>query len=67
MWVEVVRWEGSEVRGILRNQPELVHVGPSGSQVVGSENDIFDYILSLSDGGMEGNTTGPLLRAQPRR
>jgi len=67
MWVEVVRWQGSEVRGILHNQPEIVHVGPSGSQVAGSESDIFDYMLSLPDGGTEGNTTGALLRAQSQR
>lgn len=67
MWVEVVRWQGSEVRGILRNQPQFMRGLASGAQVAGDESEIFDYILSLPDGGTEGNTTGALILARQKR
>jgi len=62
MWIEVVRWQGSKVFGILKNTPEFVRVAPAGAQVSGDESEIFDYILHLPDGGIEGNTTAALLR-----
>jgi len=68
MWVEVLRWEGSRVSGILRNAPEVVRGFAAGGRVTGEEQDIFDYFLHLPDGGVEGNTTEALLRkhVQPR-
>ena len=63
MWVQVVRWEGHTIRGILSNQPEYVQGVRQGAQVSVDEGSVFDYELHLADGGTEGNETQPLIEA----
>jgi uncharacterized protein YegJ (DUF2314 family) len=66
MWVEVVRWQGATIHGVLRNDPFDVPSLKSGSRVDVEESTIFDYILTRPDGSREGNETGPLLEARQR-
>ena len=61
MWVEVVRWQGSTIHGVLRNDPFEVPGLKTGSRVDVEESSIFDYILVHPDGSREGNETQPLL------
>jgi uncharacterized protein YegJ (DUF2314 family) len=61
MWVEVVRWEGSTIHGVLRNEPFEVPALKSGARVDVDESTIFDYLLTRSDGSKEGNETQRLI------
>jgi uncharacterized protein YegJ (DUF2314 family) len=61
MWVEVVRWPGATIDGILRNDPFEVKGLKAGARVRVREGDIFDYILHKADGTTEGNETGKSL------
>jgi len=61
MWVEVVRWRGSTIEGILTNDPFKIPDLHAGARVGVREEDIFDYILHKADGTTEGNETGKLL------
>ena len=62
MWVEVVKWQGETINGILKNQPYDVPELNRGAEVVVSEQDVFDYILDYSDGRSEGNETSALIQ-----
>jgi len=64
MWVEVLRWKGEQITGVLDNEPKLVTSVKSGSEVRLLQSEVFDYKLDLPDGGVEGNTTARLLREQ---
>ncbi len=64
MWVEVLRWKGDRLEGVLDNTPELVSGLQAGSRVAVRQDEVFDYMLSLPDGGVEGNTTADLLRGK---
>jgi uncharacterized protein YegJ (DUF2314 family) len=66
MWVEVVRWNGNEIDGILQNDPFDVPALKSGSRVEVKAGEIFDYLLTKSDGSQEGNETGALLEAREK-
>ncbi len=61
MWVEVVRWQGSTIQGVLDNEPYHVSGLHSGARVEVREDSLFDYIFVKPDGGVEGNETAPLL------
>jgi uncharacterized protein YegJ (DUF2314 family) len=63
MWVQVVRWEGHQIRGVLKNQPYDLRNIHQGAQVSVDEGRIFDYQLHLPDGGSEGNETEALIDA----
>jgi len=64
MWVEVVRWQGRTIRGILQNDPFEVPDLKSGARVEVKEGSLFDYILEKKDGTKEGNETGRLIERQ---
>ncbi len=67
MWIEVTKWKDSGIKGILQNEPFYVKDLKAGSTVNANQNDIFDYILYMPDGSMEGNKTQELiLKAQGR-
>jgi uncharacterized protein YegJ (DUF2314 family) len=66
MWVEVVRWNGDKIDGILQNDPFDVPALKAGSRVQAKASDVFDYILSKADGSREGNETGELLEAREK-
>jgi uncharacterized protein YegJ (DUF2314 family) len=57
MWVEVLTWNGKNIKGILQNDPYDVPGLVAGAEVEVYENDIFDYILYKPDGSFEGNET----------
>ncbi len=61
MWVEVIEWDGDRIRGLLRNEPFNIPDLRGGSEVVVSEDDLFDYIRFFADGTEEGNETGALI------
>jgi uncharacterized protein YegJ (DUF2314 family) len=63
MWVEVVRWRGDTIDGILQNDPFEVPDLHAGARVEVRADAIFDYLLTKADGSEEGNETGKLLHA----
>jgi uncharacterized protein YegJ (DUF2314 family) len=65
MWLEVVRWEGSTLHGILQNDPFEIPGLKAGARVEAQEDSLFDYLLTHPDGKREGNETSKLLKAQP--
>jgi hypothetical protein len=64
MWVEVTRWEGKRITGVLTNDPFEVDGLRAGATVQVDETRVFDYLLRKPDGTQEGNTTAKLL--EPR-
>lgn len=66
MWVEVVKWKGGEISGLLRNDPDFVPGLHAGATVRVKQAEIFDYIRYTADGKEEGNETGPLLEQSAR-
>jgi uncharacterized protein YegJ (DUF2314 family) len=67
MWVEVVRWEGTKISGILENDPDQVRDLKAGARVEVEESSLFDYILRRRDGTLEGNETGKILQAREKQ
>lgn len=61
MWVEVTKWNGIIIEGILQNEPFEISNLKSGAKVKVDQNDIFDYTLTHPDGTSEGNETGRIL------
>jgi uncharacterized protein YegJ (DUF2314 family) len=64
MWVEVVKWNEKEVKGLLQNDPQIVKSLQAGQEVTKKIIDMFDYILYLPDGTQEGNETGKIISRQ---
>ncbi len=64
MWVEVTRWEGTRILGLLANDPFEVPGLRAGATVEVQEASVFDYLHRRSDGTVEGNTTAQFLREQ---
>jgi uncharacterized protein YegJ (DUF2314 family) len=64
MWIEVVRWEGTRLEGILESEPYEVKGLKAGARVEAQEDAIFDYILRHADGKSEGNETGKIFDAR---
>jgi len=53
MWVEVVKWKGDKVFGLLQNEPKFVTSLKAGEEVKKNINEMFDYILYFPDGTQE--------------
>ncbi len=64
MWVEVTRWEGPIIHGLLMNDPVEVQNLRAGAAVVVDEVRAFDYLHYKADGTAEGNETGELMKQQ---
>jgi uncharacterized protein YegJ (DUF2314 family) len=62
MWVEVRKWEGNRITGLLDNEPEAVPGLHSGRQVEVRQEDIFDYIHTFPDKQQEGNETSKIIQ-----
>lgn len=62
MWVEVSAWVGSQIKGILQNDPYYAPGLQAGSLVEVAQEDVFDYILYKPDGSYEGNETGKIMQ-----
>jgi len=61
MWVEVLRWNGDTIEGVLSNEPFDVPDLHAGQRVKGSMADVFDYIYRRKDGQVEGNETSEII------
>ena len=66
MWVDVLQWRGTEIVGVLLNEPEFVPGLSVGDQVTVDEGDVFDYEFRAADGTEEGNETGALLHGSDK-
>ncbi len=66
MWVEVVRWKGTKIEGVLQNDPFEVPSLKAGARVTVEEASIFDYMMKRPDGTIEGNETSKLLQGGSR-
>lgn len=64
MWVEVTRWEGTRITGLLASDPDDVPGLHAGATVQVEEGQAFDYLLHRADGSTEGNTTSRLLEGR---
>lgn len=64
MWVEVNRWRGSKITGLLQNEPFNIPDLHPGQTVIVSEDDVFDYMRVHADGTTEGNETAALIEKQ---
>lgn len=62
MWVEVIRWKGEQVEGVLQNDPFEVSGLKAGARVEFEDSVVFDYIHYLPDGHSEGNETGRIIQ-----
>ena len=66
MWMDVLRWKGTRMEGILQNDPAAVSGLRAGSRVSADEDSVFDYTLKRADGTTEGNTTGQLMERRQK-
>lgn len=64
MWVEVVKWNDKEIKGLLQNDPRIVKSLKAGQEVSKNIDDMFDYILYFPDGTQEGNETAKIISKQ---
>ena len=64
MWVEVTAWTGSEIKGLLKNEPFNIPNLHGGQEVTVLQDDVFDYIRRRADGTQEGNETGKIIERQ---
>lgn len=62
MWVEVVSWQGSAIKGILANDPFDVPDLQAGATVRVDESTVFDYMHRRPDGSQVGNETGAIIQ-----
>jgi uncharacterized protein YegJ (DUF2314 family) len=61
MWVEIIKWEGGNIEGLLKNEPRSIPDLHGGQVVKIRQDDIFDYLRVLPDGSQEGNETGKII------
>ncbi len=61
MWIEVVSWQGEEIKGILQNEPFSISDLKAGARVESRFDLLFDYIRHHADGTTTGNGTGVVL------
>lgn len=61
MWVEVTKWNGDAIEGVLQNDPDKVAGLRAGQRVKVRQQDVFDYLRHFSDKRTEGNTTGEII------
>jgi uncharacterized protein YegJ (DUF2314 family) len=65
MWVEVAKWNGDTIEGLLKNEPVDVPNLRGGQMVKVSQAKVFDYMRRHPDGREEGNeTTKIIMRMQ---
>jgi uncharacterized protein YegJ (DUF2314 family) len=64
MWVEVARWDGPRIHGVLDNDPIHIRDLKAGVHVDVLEEDVLDYLFCRSDGSKEGNETAALMHGK---
>ncbi len=62
MWIEVLKWEKSQLEGILLNDSYYDEKLREGKRVKIPADEIFDYLHYKPDGTEEGNETGELIQ-----
>lgn len=62
MWVEVSKWHGNAIEGLLKNEPYYIPSLHGGQIVKVKQQDVFDYIHRYPDGKQEGNETGKIIQ-----
>lgn len=67
MWVEVMKWNGEAIEGMLKNEPVDIPSLHGGQVVTVKESEIFDYMRTFPDGAQEGNETGNILREMQKQ
>lgn len=67
MWVLVTGWESPSIHGLLDSKPDDVPALKAGARVTVHEESIFDYLVVLPDGSIEGNETERLLIERARK
>jgi len=67
MWMDVLRWKGATIDGILQNEPAAVSGLKAGARVSVAEDSVFDYTLRRADGSQEGNTTGAIMEQREKQ
>lgn len=61
MWVEVTEWKGSEISGLLKNEPFDIPDLHGGQIVQVREEDVFDYLRRYPNGKEDGNETTKII------
>lgn len=61
MWVEIKKWDGENIDGLLKNDPFDIPTLKAGQSVRIKLSAVFDYIRVHPDGKREGNTTGTII------
>jgi uncharacterized protein YegJ (DUF2314 family) len=61
MWIEVLSWKGTTLRGVLENEPVRVKGLRKGAEVAAEERDVYDFALYNANGSSEGNETTKVL------
>lgn len=64
MWIEVLSWKGTKLRGLLQNEPIRVKGLRKGAEVTVDEREVYDFALYRADGTEEGNETGKVLQGR---
>ena len=62
LWVDLQRWDGSVLGGVVITQPSKARSVSKGQTVTFDQAEVFDYVWKHADGTREGNTTAPFLR-----
>lgn len=57
LWVDVQRWQGSILRGIVATEPSRTRSVRKGQEVTIDQAQVFDYVWKRADGSREGNGT----------
>ncbi len=67
MWVEVASVQDASITGALANSPAYVTDLHAGAVVTGKTRDLYDAMLALPDGGIEGGETSRILERRKLR
>lgn len=61
MWVEVSKWKGNAIEGLLKNEPFNIPDLHAGQMVKVNQQDVFDYIRRYPNGKEIGNKTAEII------
>jgi uncharacterized protein YegJ (DUF2314 family) len=62
MWLAVNTWTGSRIQAQLANDPQYRLDLRAGQALELDESQVYDWMISFSDGRMEGGYTVEVLR-----
>jgi uncharacterized protein YegJ (DUF2314 family) len=67
MWVEIMAWQGKQIKGRLANEPSSIPALSAGQIVDVNQDDVFDYIRQHPDGRQEGNETAVIIEEMQQK